>query len=164
MHDPFPTPFTDEVLENGGGHEAYSSTDEFSGYHKIKIALEDRSKETFAIEWGFFQYTVMPFGLMNVPTIFSSVVITTFKEFIHKLLEVHFDDWTMSGLVKNHVASLLLMLDTCRRYQIALNLKKCIFCVPFGILLSHVVCKLGLMVEPVKIVVIVNLEAPMNVK
>jgi len=33
LHDPFPTPFTDEVLENIGGHEAYSFTDEFSGYH-----------------------------------------------------------------------------------------------------------------------------------
>jgi hypothetical protein len=33
LHDPFPTPFMDEVLENVGGHEAYSFTDGFSGYH-----------------------------------------------------------------------------------------------------------------------------------
>jgi hypothetical protein len=33
LHDPFPTPFTDEVLENVGGHEAYSFIDGFSGYH-----------------------------------------------------------------------------------------------------------------------------------
>ena len=38
LHDPLPTPFTDEVLENVGGHEAYSFTDGFSGYHQIKIA------------------------------------------------------------------------------------------------------------------------------
>jgi hypothetical protein len=38
----FPTPFTDEVLENVGGHEAYSFTDKFSGYHQIKIALKDK--------------------------------------------------------------------------------------------------------------------------
>jgi hypothetical protein len=38
LHDPFPTPFTDEVLENVGGEEAYSFTDGFSGYHQIKIA------------------------------------------------------------------------------------------------------------------------------
>jgi len=31
--DPFPSPFTDEVLDNVGGHEAYSFTDVFSGYH-----------------------------------------------------------------------------------------------------------------------------------
>jgi hypothetical protein len=33
LHDPFPTPFTDEVLENIGGHEVYSFTDRFLGYH-----------------------------------------------------------------------------------------------------------------------------------
>ena len=38
LHDPFPTPFTNEVLKNVGGHEAYSFTNGFSGYHQIKIA------------------------------------------------------------------------------------------------------------------------------
>ena len=33
LHDPFSTPFTDEVLENVGGQEMYSFTDGFFGYH-----------------------------------------------------------------------------------------------------------------------------------
>jgi len=33
LHDPFPAPFTGEVLENVGGQEAYSFIDGFSGYH-----------------------------------------------------------------------------------------------------------------------------------
>jgi len=33
VHDPFPTPFIDEVLENMGGCEAYSFIDGFLGYH-----------------------------------------------------------------------------------------------------------------------------------
>jgi hypothetical protein len=33
LHDPFPTPFTDEVLDNVEGQEVYSFTDGFSGYH-----------------------------------------------------------------------------------------------------------------------------------
>ena len=32
LHDPFPTLFTDEVLENVGGKEIYSFTDGFSVY------------------------------------------------------------------------------------------------------------------------------------
>lgn len=92
MHDPFPTPFTDEVLDNVGGQEVYSFTDGFSGYHQIKIMPEDRSKKTFVTEWGFFQDTMMPFGLKNAPMIFLCVVITAFKDFIHKFLEVYFDD------------------------------------------------------------------------
>ena len=41
LHDPFPSPFTDEVLDNVRGQEVYSFTDGFSGYHQIKIAPED---------------------------------------------------------------------------------------------------------------------------
>lgn len=47
--------------------------------------------------------------------------------------------------------------------MISLNLNKCIFFVPYGILLGHFFCKKGLMVDPTKIEVIINLEAP-NVK
>jgi hypothetical protein len=54
LHDPFPTPFTDEVLKNVGGHEAYSFTDGFSGYHQIKITQEDKYKTTIATEWGSY--------------------------------------------------------------------------------------------------------------
>ena len=140
VHDPFPISFTYEVLDNVGGQEEYSFTDGFSRYHKIKIVPEDRSKTAFMTEWGCFQYTVMPFGLKNALAIFSHVVIEAFKDFIHKFLEVYFDEWTVFWLVKCHVASLRLMLDTWRRYQIVLNLKKCLFCVPFGTLLGHVVC------------------------
>jgi hypothetical protein len=45
LHDPSPPPpptlLIDEVLENVGGQEAYSFTDEFSRYHQIKIAPKD---------------------------------------------------------------------------------------------------------------------------
>jgi len=86
LHDTFPSPFTDEVLKNVGGQEAYSFTYGFSWYHQIRIALEDRHKTTFSIEWGSFQYTTMPFGLKNAPIFFSRVVVATFKDSIHKFL------------------------------------------------------------------------------
>jgi hypothetical protein len=50
LHDPLPKPFTDEVLENVGGHKVYSFTDGFSGYHQIKIAHEDIYNTMFSIE------------------------------------------------------------------------------------------------------------------
>ena len=124
---------------------------------------KDRHKTTFTIEWGSFQYTVMPFGLKNARVIFSRVVVVVFKEYIHKFLEVYFDDWTVFGLLKKHVEALRLMLAKCRQDQISLNLKKCIFCVPFGILLGQIVSRQGLMVYPAKIAIIVNLPPPNSV-
>lgn len=85
-HDPFLTLFIDELLGNVGGQEAYLFTDGFYGYHQIKIALEDRTKKTFATKWGCFQYTLMLFGLNNALAMFSHIVMEAFKEFIHKFL------------------------------------------------------------------------------
>lgn len=38
VHDLFPTPFSDEILDNVAGNEAYSLTDGFSGYQQVRIA------------------------------------------------------------------------------------------------------------------------------
>jgi hypothetical protein len=164
LHDPFPTPFTAEVLDNMGGQEVYYFIDGFSGYHQIQIAKEDLHKTTFAIEWGSYKYTVMTFGLKNSPTNFSRVVVEAFKEFLHKVLEAYFDDWTIFSLLKNHIECLRLMLDKCRQCQISLNLNKCIFFSPFRVLLGHIVCKQGLLVDPSKITIIVDLPPPTLVK
>jgi hypothetical protein len=99
----------------------------------------------------------MPFGLKNAPTIFSRVVVEAFKDFLHKFLEAYFDDWTIFSLMKDLIDCLRLMLDKCRQCQIALNLKKCIFFSPFGVLLGHIVCKHGLLVDPSKVDIIVDL-------
>jgi hypothetical protein len=164
LHDPFPTPFIDEVLDNVGGQEVYSFTDGFSGYHQIRITKEDHHKTTFSTVWGSYQYIVIPFGLNNSPAIFSRVVVEAFKEFFHKFLEAYFDDWIVFSLLKNHIECLRLMLDKCRQCQIALNLKKCIFFSPFGVLLGHIVCKQGLLVDPSKISIIVYFSPPTSVK
>jgi hypothetical protein len=47
VHDPFPTTFTDEVLEQVVGKEVHSFTDGFSGYHQVRIVEEDKKKTTF---------------------------------------------------------------------------------------------------------------------
>jgi hypothetical protein len=147
-----------------GGREVYSFTDGFSGFHHIRIAHEDRHKTTFVIEWGSYQYTVIPFHLKNSPMIFSRIVVATFREFIQGFLEVHLDDWRVYILLKNHVEVLHLMLDRCTQYQISLNLKKCIFCSPFGVMLGHIVCKQGILMDPTKIAVIVDFPPPTSVR
>ena len=50
MHDAFPTPFTNEVLEGVGGQEMYSFTYGFSSYHQIRIAKEDHHKKPLSLD------------------------------------------------------------------------------------------------------------------
>ena len=86
-----------------------------------------------------------------------------FKDFIQKFLQVYMDDWTVYGLVRDHLDNLRLILERCRQHQIALNSKKYIFCASFGMLLGHIVCKDGLLVDRVKIALILSLSPPTNV-
>jgi len=65
-------------------------------------------------DMGSYQYTLIPFGLKNSPAMFSRVVVTTFKEFVHKFLEVYLNDWTVFSLLKDHIEVVKIMLDRCR--------------------------------------------------
>jgi hypothetical protein len=107
---------------------------------------------------------MMPFGLKNAPTIFYRVVVEAFKEFLHKFLEAYFDDWTIFSLLQNYIACLRLMLDKSRKCQISLKLKKCIFFSPFGVFQGHIVCKKGLLVDPSKIAIILDIPPPTSVR
>ena len=69
----------------------------------------------------------------------------------------------MFGLVRDHIESLRMTLGCCRQYQISLNSKKCIFCAPFGVLLGHVVCRDGILVDPTKVVIILDLPSTTSV-
>ena len=57
-----------------------------------------------------------------------------------------------------------MILERCRQFHISLNLKKCIFCAPFGILLGHVVYREGLLMEPIDISIIGYLPPPSSVQ
>jgi hypothetical protein len=106
----------------------------------------------------------MPFGLKNALGIFSMIVIASFREFIHKFIEVYMDDWMIYSLLKEHVVLLHLMFDRCKELQISLDLRKCILCVPHGNLLGHIVCLEGVLVDPAKVAVIVNMPPPTSAK
>jgi len=50
--DPYPLPFTSEVLNTVVRHDVYSFLDGYFGYHQTYITLKDRYKTTFIIDWG----------------------------------------------------------------------------------------------------------------
>jgi hypothetical protein len=105
---------------------------------------------------------VIPFLLKNASVGFSRIVIAAFREFIHKFIEVYMDDWTIYSFLREHVALLQLMFDRCRELQISLNIRKCIFNVPHENLLGHILCQEGVLVDPAKVAVIVNMPPPMS--
>ena len=130
----------------------------------MPIAKEDQKKTTFVCEFVSFAYRFMPFGLKNAPAVFSRIVVKTFQEYIYKTMAVYFNDWTIYSMLKDHYKWLRLMLERCRQIQLDMNIKKCIFSTPIGILLGHIVCKEGIKVDFTKIKIILDLKPPVNPK
>ena len=56
------------------------------------MAVMDKIKTTFIIEWGTYCYKVMPFGLKNAGATYQRVVATLFHDMMHKEVEVYVDD------------------------------------------------------------------------
>jgi hypothetical protein len=106
----------------------------------------------------------MPFRLKNSPIVFSRILIAAFHDFIHKFLKVYLDDWNVYNLLKEHIGLLQLMLDRCRKLQISLNMRKFYFFVPFRNMLVHTVCREGVLVDPTKVALILNMPPPTTIK
>ena len=73
-------------------------------------------------------------------------------------MAVYFDDWKIYSMLKDHYKWLRLMLEQCRQIQLSLNIRKCIFLTPIGILLWIIVCKEGIKVDFAKIKIILDLK------
>ena len=158
--DPYPLPFTEEVLDSVAGHEMYSFLDGYSGYHQIQIAPEDRHKTAFVTDWGAFVWIVMPFGLKNAPPTYQRAVNKAFRDFIGDFMKLFLDDFSVYSDIISHLVKLRKCFEKCREYGISLNPDKCLLLVFSGIILGHIVSKEGKFPDPKKIEAVENMPRP----
>jgi hypothetical protein len=78
----YPLPFCEEILEQAIGHKMYIFGNGYKGYHQMKIAQEDQLNTTFTTPWGTYCYTIMLFGLCNVPGTFHRLMNKVFEPFL----------------------------------------------------------------------------------
>lgn len=95
IKDPFPIPFTDNILEEVAGHEIYSFLDGFFGYNQICIAEEDKLKTTFIVEDEVYVYNRMLFGLCNAQATFQRIILHIFDGMSVGSFKAFLDDWSI---------------------------------------------------------------------
>src|ERR1043165_7549867 len=90
--DPFALPRIDQIIDSTAGCELLCFLDAYSGYHQIKMALEDQEKTAFITSFGIFCYTSMPFGLKNAGATYQRKVQNCLKEQIGCNVHAYVDD------------------------------------------------------------------------
>ena len=68
--DPFPLPCIDHIVDSTAECDLLCFLDAFSGYHQIKMVVQDVEKTVFLTLCGVYCYTGMPFGLRNAGATF----------------------------------------------------------------------------------------------
>ena len=74
----YPLPRIDDLFDQVRGAKLYSKIDLRTGYHQLRVREANIPKTTFRTRYGHFEFTVMPFGLMNAPAAFMDLMHRVF--------------------------------------------------------------------------------------
>ncbi|GKD30591.1 putative mitochondrial protein [Tanacetum coccineum] len=112
---------------------------------------DDIHKTTFRTHDGNFEFLVMPFGLINDPSTFQSLMNTMFKQFLRRFTLVFFDDILIYSRNKTeHLHHLECVLQVMRENTLYAKQSKCAFAVQEVEHLGHVISAKGMAFEALK--------------
>ena len=122
-----------------------------SGYHQVEMAEADQVKTAFTTPLGLFEYTRMPFGLMNAPATFQRLMNTVLGDLNLSEVLIYLDDVIIfSATIEEHLARLNRVFSRLREHGLKLKPSKCSILQEEVKYLGHVVSERGVATDPEK--------------
>ena len=82
MKNRYPLPRIDDLFDQLRGARVYSKIDFRTSYHQLRVKETDIPKIAFRTCYGHFEFTMMPFGLTNVPAAFMDLMHRVFQPYL----------------------------------------------------------------------------------
>jgi hypothetical protein len=118
----------------------FSKIDLRSGYHQIKIRVEDIPKTAFSTRYEIYEYLVMSFGLTNVSAHFMYLMNSIFMPKLDKFVMVFINDILVYlKSTEEHEEHLRIVLQRLRDHRLYAKFNKCAFWINEVPFLGHVI-------------------------
>ena len=143
------------------GARVYSKIDLRTGYHQLKVRDIDIPKTAFRTRYGHFEFTVMPFGLMNALAAFTGLMHRVIQPYLDQFVVVYVDDILIYSQSEwEHEYHLRIALRLLRDHQLYAEFSKCEFWLTDVRFFGHVVSAPGVSVDLEKVEVVMSWERP----
>lgn len=156
-------PHLDSVFDTIGEAKPtiLSTLDMRSGFWQIPMCPETRHKAAFITQNGIFEWTRMPFGLMNAPTSFQSLMMNVLRGLNWKSILVYVDDiLVFSRDFKEHLVHLEQVFVRLREANLKLKPSKCSFAVKEVKYLGHIISADGVKIDTDKTSALLKFPIP----
>ncbi|GKE83658.1 hypothetical protein Tco_1557400, partial [Tanacetum coccineum] len=70
----YPLPRIDDLFDQLQGLQYFSKIDLWSGYHQLRVHEDDIPNTAVQTRYGHFEFTIIPFGLTNAPSVFIDLM------------------------------------------------------------------------------------------
>jgi hypothetical protein len=118
----------------------------------------DQLATSFITPFGMYCYVTMPFSLRNAGATYQRCMNHVFGEHIGRTVKAYVDDIVVKTRKASDLLSDLEVTFRCLKAKgVKLNLEKCVFGVPRGMLLGFIVSERGIKANPGKIAAITSM-------
>ena len=165
IHNKYLIPMMTELKDRVKDAQIFTKLDLKDGFHLIRIRQGDEWKTAFRTHYGLYEYKVMPFGLVNAPATFQTMMNEILREFLDDGVVVYIDDILIySKDPKDHITLVRKVLQRLRDFQMAISLEKRVFHVKTVDFLGYVVATDGVTMNEKKVETIKAWKPPTSVR
>jgi hypothetical protein len=157
VKDKFPIPIMEELLNEPCGATFFTKLDLRSGYHQVRMAVDDIDKTTFRTHEGLFEFLVMPFSLTNTLMTLHTMMNYILCPFLRWSMLNFFDDILIfSSSWSEHLWHVHLVLSKLQEHNLFVKKSKCVFSANSIAYLGHTILAKGVTMDEDKIYVVLD--------
>jgi len=125
----YPLPLITELINNMGSKRVFTKMDLRWGFNNVRIKEEDEWKGVFTTHIGFFEPTVMFFGMTNLPATFQVMINKILRNLINKGKVAVFVDDVLVGTEteEGHNEVMEEILRRLEENDLYIKLEKCVW-------------------------------------